>query len=170
LLCELLLAPPFGDSPLMLLLSTLVVLRNGILPLLGISPRIMLVGICALYVIVPRDVGLLDCLGPGDVSALLSLALFRIASGLILPNPFRLRSILAAALFLLLLIASYLLISPSLLVLALLLLAPLFVPPCLFLSLHVPAAVIVTLLLAPLFVSPPLRIIIVAHYSLLLFD
>jgi hypothetical protein len=170
LLRELLLAPPFGDSPLMLLLNTLVIPENGILPLLGIFPRVMLVDIGALCVIVPSDIGLLDCLGPGDIRALLRLALFRIASCLILPNPFRLRSILAAALFLLLLIASCLLISPSLLVLALLLLAPLFIPPCLILTLHLPAPVIDTLLLAPLFVSPALRIIVIAHQILHWFE
>jgi hypothetical protein len=170
LLCELLLAPPFGDSPLMLLLSTLVVLRNGILPLLGIFPRIMLVDIGALCVIVPRDVGLLDGLGPGDIRAPLRLALFRITSGLVLASLFCPRSLLAPAFFLLLLIASCLLITPSLFLLALLLLAPLFVAAGLFLPLHLPPPVIVTLLLAPLFVGPPLCIIIVAHNSLLLSD
>jgi hypothetical protein len=42
----------------------------------------------------------------------------------------------------------------------------LFIPPCLFLTLHLPAPVIVTLLLAPLFVSPALRIIVIAHQIL----
>jgi len=150
LLRELRLAPPFGDSPLMLLLNEPEMLQRCIPPLLDIFHHVMLGGIGPLHVIVPSDIGLFHCLRPGDVGLPLRLALCRVASGLVQP-----RGVLAAAFFLLLLIAPQLF------------LAPLLISACLILALHFPAPVIITLLLAPLFVSPPLCIIVVAHNLLL---